>query len=459
MSGRHRKPTSSAEIVAKIAFTGAVIGGGGLALAGHAAPPPMANGTRSRAANPAATGPSTPATATRAGCSSRPGTWACARRRRVRPGRATWPPRTSRSRSPSACWAPRAGARGRSVAAGCPARRRATSIDNAHEAVDGAIDAAGLNGELPPPPPLDPFAPPPPEAAPVDALAAPLPDAAPPPAPELPPPPAPELPPAPAAEFVPLDAPLPDASQMPDVPPLLDTPLPDAAPVALPVVNASLEQPAPDWDVAPDAPADGPQQWALHMAPPPLEPAPTLPGPAARRSAGRTGARSRSVGTAERGRHPCARFRRGQPGGHRSSCPLRPPTASRTWPARTNLPPGSTMDPARPAGDDSPNVSYLKDLWQAVQNQDISGKEALIMGLAQRGDEHPGPGSEDLNAVRHRSRRRSATFRLLPGAAAAPAPLPGDAGTAACAQSARPNPPTRRSRRRRTGASTPVAVP
>src|SRR5258708_4564924 len=35
------------------------------------------------------------------------------------------------------------------------------------------------------------------------------------------------------------------------------------------------------------------------------------------------------------------------------------------------LPPGSTMDPTA-KGNDSPNVSYLKDLWQAVQNHDIS---------------------------------------------------------------------------------------
>ena len=36
MSGRHRKPTTSSVSVAKIAFTGAVIGGGSLALAGQA---------------------------------------------------------------------------------------------------------------------------------------------------------------------------------------------------------------------------------------------------------------------------------------------------------------------------------------------------------------------------------------------------------------------------------------
>lgn len=58
------------------------------------------------------------------------------------------------------------------------------------------------------------------------------------------------------------------------------------------------------------------------------------------------------------------------------------------------LPPGSTLEPQEA---DSPNVSYLKDLWQAVQNHEISGKEALVMGLAQRGmntpypDQAPGP--------------------------------------------------------------------
>jgi hypothetical protein len=54
------------------------------------------------------------------------------------------------------------------------------------------------------------------------------------------------------------------------------------------------------------------------------------------------------------------------------------------------LPPGSTMDPTT-QGNEDPNVSYLKDLWHAVQNQEISGKEALLMGLAQRGMNTPYP--------------------------------------------------------------------
>lgn len=55
------------------------------------------------------------------------------------------------------------------------------------------------------------------------------------------------------------------------------------------------------------------------------------------------------------------------------------------------LPPGSTMDPTG-QGTETPNRSYLKDLWHAVQNQEISGKEALILGLAQRGMNTPVPG-------------------------------------------------------------------
>ena len=54
------------------------------------------------------------------------------------------------------------------------------------------------------------------------------------------------------------------------------------------------------------------------------------------------------------------------------------------------LPPGSTMDPTV-MGNEGPNTSYLKDLWHAVQNQEISGKEALIMGFAQRGMNTPYP--------------------------------------------------------------------
>jgi hypothetical protein len=54
-------------------------------------------------------------------------------------------------------------------------------------------------------------------------------------------------------------------------------------------------------------------------------------------------------------------------------------------------PPGSTMDPSVMAGAESPRVSYLRDLWNAVQSREISGKEALVLGLAQRGMDTPNP--------------------------------------------------------------------
>jgi hypothetical protein len=83
---------------------------------------------------------------------------------------------TSRSRSPSACWPPRAAARGRSAAGPVrrhPAQRRQRQLSRLSTTPSGCrrrYDAVGLNGELPPPPPpFDPFAPPPaPEEAPVD---------------------------------------------------------------------------------------------------------------------------------------------------------------------------------------------------------------------------------------------------------------------------------------------------
>lgn len=76
--------------------------------------------------------------------------------------------------------------------------------------------------------------------------------------------------------------------------------------------------------------------------------------------------------------------------------PVLPPDGVAHLASPEALPPGSTMDPLA-RGAERPNVNYLKDLWHAVQNQEISGKEALIFGLAQRGmntpypDQAPGP--------------------------------------------------------------------
>ncbi|MGK2867365.1 MAG: hypothetical protein ACSLFA_12120 [Mycobacterium sp.] len=60
-------------------------------------------------------------------------------------------------------------------------------------------------------------------------------------------------------------------------------------------------------------------------------------------------------------------------------------------PSPEALPPGSTMDPGVMAGAESPNVSYLRDLWRAVQTQEISGREALLLGISQRNLNTPIP--------------------------------------------------------------------
>jgi hypothetical protein len=231
-----------------------------------------------------------------------------------------------------------------------------------------ALDAPAVNGELPPPPPFDPFAPPPPpEAAPFDALSAPLPEA---PAPPPPPPPVEEAPIVDTA----LDAPLPP-------PPPADAP---------PVETVAL---ADNWDVAP-APADQPEVWALH-APVPLDPVvpPLPPAPPAPPAPGAVAAPAPDPLT------PLNAVNVPAPAFDAANQAVTDPAAA--LPVLPNgvphlaspdsLPPGATMDQDANSADDSPNVSYLKDLWQAVQSHDISGKEALIMGLSQRGMNTPYP--------------------------------------------------------------------
>ncbi len=54
-----------------------------------------------------------------------------------------------------------------------------------------------------------------------------------------------------------------------------------------------------------------------------------------------------------------------------------------------NLPPGTTVDP-KLVGAASPNVTYLKDIWHAIQTQEISGTDALL-ALTQRPLTSTGP--------------------------------------------------------------------
>ena len=307
MSGRHRKPTTSNISVAKIAFTGAVLGGGSIASRR-----PGGRGHRRRM------GPGSPLRVRRqlgnqhrqrlstAACNSpqAPGPRMAAA---STPRRLSWPPRTSRSRSLSGYWRPRVVAPGPCAVAGCRARPRArlphrhrhrpaaicpgstvgrwhhrrqrSSARRSSSAAGqparagpaGLVWPTGSRGSAactscadlaPPAPPADAV----PPAPPADAV---------PPAP-----PADAVPPAPPADAVP---PAPPADAVPPAPPA------DAVPPAPP---ADAVPPAPPADAVPPAPADAP---------------PPAPGDPQRRwtTAGRRQSATRgSCGTRSGPRHP-----------------------------------------------------------------------------------------------------------------------------------------------------------
>ena len=264
MSGRHRKPTTSNISVAKIAVTGAVLGGGSIALAAQAAAATdgewdqvarcesggnwainTGNGYHGGVQFSAATWSSHGGGeyAPSAELATREQQIAVAERVLATQGRGAWP----------VCGGPLSGATPRQVLA--------------PRALDAPLDAPGLNGQ---PAPL---APPPADAPPPDAPPPPPPPADPPapvllasadqPAPpaDLPAPPA-DLP-APPADLPapPADLPAPPA----DLPaPPADQPAP---PADLPAPPADL--PAPPADVPPAPPADVPPAPPADVPPAP----------------------------------------------------------------------------------------------------------------------------------------------------------------------------------------------
>ena len=414
MSGRHRKTTNPAVSVAKIAFTGAVIGSGGLALAGHAGA--ATDGQWDKVAS----------------CESG-GNWAINTGNGYQGGlqfsQSTWSSHGGGEYAPAAHMATKdeqiavaervLATQGRGAWPVCGRGLGAASPRNVVADAPQSLDSPDVNGELPPAVPLalaagfapEPGPPPPPaDAVPLDA---PMPEAPPVDAPL----PADQLPPPPGdPNVVPLDQQLPGdpavtvgaSTPMIDAP-APDAPLPDAGP---PAVEAA------SWDVVEggSAPVDQPQAWALHagdlpldpVLPVPAPPAPPAPGPAL---ADDSLAPLSDVDVPAPAYDAANQLVSGQ-------VPT-PPNGIPHLASPDALPPGATMDPTA-AGDDGPNTSYLKDLWQAVQNHDISGKEALVLGLSQRGMNTPYPGQAPGANVPLGS--------VDPAAASAPgAPLPGDA--------------------------------
>jgi resuscitation-promoting factor RpfA len=426
MSARHRKPTVSAKQVAKIAFTGAVLGGSGLALAAQAGA--ATDGEWDAVAHCESGGNWAINTGNgyQGGLQFSPSTWSghgggeyapaahlatkdeqidIAEKVLATQGRGAWP----------VC--------GRGLSGSTP-----RNVVDQPAPLDAPIDDQGINvqtvsNDTPAPDALDPA--PPPEA--VD----PAPEALPP-APEVLPPapedlaPAPEgLPPAPEElPAAPEDLPLPvDAAPPEDAPP----PAPiEPAPPPEPVVDAAFDAPVPvdtpaatdetvdatDWTIAPPPDAPRPDVWALHTAP--LAPAPgpgdpVLPTPPA--------AAPDAVAAAPDPLAPLNAVDIPAPAYDAANQAMAgdvttPPDGIPHLPSPENLPPGAT-DTA--PTDASPNRTYLKELWHAVQTQDISGNDALL-ALAQR----------PLTAQDPAGAPVSPNTPIVPGDPALPAPAPGD---------------------------------
>jgi resuscitation-promoting factor RpfA len=400
MSGRHRKTPSSAVNVAKIAFTGAVLGTGGLALAGHASAATDGEWDRVAGCESGGNWAINTGNGYQGGLQFSPGTWsghgggeyapaahlaskdeqiAVAERVLATQGRGAWP----------VC--------GRGLSSASP---RNVVADAA------PLDNPDLGGDVPPPPAdAVPLPPAPDQAVPLDAPLPPPVDELPPPppapdqavpldAPLPPPPPVDELPPpapdqtvtvgfdAPAAPAPADDAPPPPADAVAP----LDAPVPPPLPPGLGPLKLDQATPAvnvADWDVAPEgaAPAAEPQAWALHGAPLPQDPIFPAPAPLPAPDAAAPPAVDASAPVVD----PAA------PAPLAADPSVLPPNGIPHLASPDAPPPGATMDPNAAGPADSPNASYLKDLWQAVQNHDISGKEALIVGLSQRGMNTPIP--------------------------------------------------------------------
>jgi hypothetical protein len=140
-------------------------------------------------------------------------------------------------------------------------------------------------------------------------------------------------------------------------------------------------QPVANWDFAEGStPGDHPPVWALH-ADAPLQPAPALPPPPA------PPAPAAPVAAPAPGL-PAAITNVDVPqpifdaANQAVSGELPVPAEIPHLSSPDNLNPGTTTDRLAAAGD-SPNVSYLKEIWHAIQTQDITGKDALL-ALTQR---------------------------------------------------------------------------
>ncbi len=428
MSGRHRKPTTSSVSVAKIAVTGAVLSGTSLGLAGAAQAASDSEWDTVAACESSGNWAINTGNGYQGGLQFSPSTWlgygggqfasaahyatrdqqiAIAEKVLAGQGKGAWP----------VC--------GRGLSGPTPRDVSTTSV-NAHTKAPAApaetpadapapaaTEGAPAPEVLPAPAPQD--AVPAAEGAPVPA-----PEGAPAPAPEGAPVPAPEGAPAPAPDVLPAPAPQ-DAAPAPEGAP---APAPEGAPAPAPQDGAPIAPEAPQLEIiaisettvtpdqvvtidavasspdgtivqaglitpAPETPADPAVPPVVPVVPTTVLPVPA--DPAAPAPAAVVAPVPAAVAAPAPG-DPTA------PGDPSAPAPAAPQVVAAGQlqdgvphlPSPQAPPPGTSTDPGQ-AG--NPNVSYLKELWHAVQDQQID-KNELLLALAQRSFTGPIPAGD-----------------------------------------------------------------
>lgn len=390
MSGRHRKPTTSSIGVAKIAVTGAMIGGGSLCLAAQAQAATDSEWDTVASCESSGNWAINTGNGYQGGLQFSPSTWlgygggqfasaahlatrdqqiAIAEKVLAGQGKGAWP----------VCGRGLSGPSPRTVTATGTKTHAAAPAAPADTPVDAPAPAAGQDV------PVVPEQVPAPQELPAPADAAPAPEGGPAPAPQdlapapaegapapqdLPAPagaaPAPEGTPAPAPQdgVPPVQAPGTPAP----VTPAPGAPAPEIISIAdtnpsATVVQASMLTPAP---LAPADPAVPPVVPTTPIvAPDPPAPATVVPAAAPGTPAAAPGTPAPD-GTVVAGAAP-----EGVP----------------HLPSPDSPPPGTSTDPSQ-AG--NPNVSYLKELWHALKDQEIDRND-LLLALAQRSFTSPVP--------------------------------------------------------------------
>jgi len=386
MSGRHRKPTTSSVSVAKIAVTGAILSGTSIGLAGAAQAASDNEWDTVAACESSGNWAINTGNGYQGGLQFAPSTWlgygggqfasaahyatreqqiAIAEKVLAGQGKGAWP----------VC--------GRGLSGPTPRDLSTTSVTHhtqapapaaPAQAVDPAEPAQADSPAVPPAPaatettPAEQMLPVP---APQDGV--PAPEGAPAPAPEGPPAPAPEGAPVPAPE----GAPVPEGAA-PQAPEVLPAPAPQDG------VPAPEGAPAPAAP-APAAPAPQGGTPVAPAAPAPAAPAPAAPAPAP----GAPGApQPEIISISNTVVDPGQTVTIDAVAASSAASAIQLQDGVQHLPSPQAPPPGTSTDPAQ-AG--NPNVSYLKELWHAVQNQEID-KNDLILALAQRSFTGPIPG-------------------------------------------------------------------